>query len=109
MSVSPSFLSYVLELLGRVEPVTARKMFGAAGVYSRGLFFAIVDDDRVYFKVDDTTRGAYEARGCAPFQPMPDKGSMNYCEVPADVLEDEESLRPWMLQAIDVAQRANRK
>ena len=58
MSVSPTFRSFVVEQLQRVGPgVRARSMFGGVGIYAADLFFALVDDDTVYFKVDETTRG----------------------------------------------------
>jgi DNA transformation protein len=33
---------------------------------------------------------------------------MQYYEVPAEVLEDPEALRPWVESAMDVARRAKR-
>jgi DNA transformation protein len=31
-------------------------MFGGVGIYSGDLFFALIADDTVYFKADDSTR-----------------------------------------------------
>ena len=108
MAVSPEYREFVLEQLGRVAPVTSRAMFGALGVYSGGLFFAVVDDDTLYLKVDDTTRPDYEAAGMGPFRPFEGAASMNYYELPADLLEDADRLRPWMDAAIDVARRSRK-
>lgn len=108
MSVSPSFRGFVLEQLARVVPaVRARAMFGGVGIYSGDRFFALLDDDVLYFKVDDTNRGDFEARGMGPFRPAgPDGEVMQYYEVPADVLEDADALRPWALRALVVAAAA---
>jgi DNA transformation protein len=81
-------------------------MFGGVGIYSSDLFFALIDDDTVYFKVDDTTRVDFEARGMGPFRPGgPDGEIMQYYAVPEDVLEDPEILRPWVDRALAVARR----
>ena len=106
MSVSPTYRTYVLEQLARLGPVTAKAMFGGLGLYHDGRFFGLVDDDTLYFKVDETTRGAYEAAGSGPFRPSADEGpSLGYYEVPGDVLEDPETLAAWAARAVDVARR----
>jgi DNA transformation protein and related proteins len=111
MSVSPSFRGFVLEQLGRVLPaVRARSMFGGVGIYSGDRFFALLDDDVLYFKVNESSRGEFEKRGMGPFRPAgPDGEVMQYYEVPPDVLEDVEALRPWAAQAVAVAAAARRR
>jgi DNA transformation protein and related proteins len=108
MSVSSSFRTFVLEQLGRRgSSIRARSMFGGVGVYAADLFFALLADDTLYFKVDDQTRPQFEHRGMRPFQPYGEGGEvMHYYEVPADVLEDPEILGDWMEAAIGVARRA---
>ena len=82
-------------------------MFGGVGIYAAELFFALLDDDTLYFKVDDGTRPQFEDRGMAPFRPYGEDGEvMGYSEVPADVLEDPEELRAWVGAALGVARRA---
>lgn len=111
MAVSSEYREFVLESLGRVAPaVTSRSMFGGVGVYSTGLFFALMAGDTLYLKVDDTTRGDFQAIGMKPFYPYgDDQQSMNYYELPADLLEDADALRPWVEKAIDVARRSRKK
>ncbi|HET9276151.1 MAG TPA: TfoX/Sxy family protein [Gemmatimonadales bacterium] len=108
MSVSEGFRTFVLEQLARtMAAVRARSMFGGVGVYSGDLFFALMDDDVLYFKVDGTTRARFEERGMGPFRPGGEGGEvMQYYEVPADVLEDAEALAPWAADAVEVARRA---
>jgi DNA transformation protein len=107
MSVSPSFRTFVIEQLSRVrKDIRTRSMFGGVGIYAGELFFALIDEDLVYFKVDDTNRSTFENRGMRPFMPGGEGGEvMQYYQVPEDVLEDVEELRSWMEGAIDVAQR----
>ncbi len=107
MSVSPTFKTFVLEQLGRVAgDIRARSMFGGVGIYSGPLFFALIDDDILYLKVDDTNRPDFEARGLGPFQPFGDGGEvMQYYALSADLLEDAEALEEWVEKAVAVAQR----
>jgi len=100
---------FVLEQLGRVTPVTMKSMFGGVGIYAQGLFFALIAEDRLYFKVDDTTRPEFERLGMEPFRPFGEDSVMGYYEVPADVLEDSVQLGPWTRKAIDVAAGAKGK
>ena len=110
MAVSASYKAFVLEQLSAVAPVTARAMFGGVGVYAGGFFFALMDDDRLYFKVDEATRPRFVAEGMAAFDPFKDGKVMGgYYELPGEVLEDEERLPEWMRAAITVAASAKKK
>ena len=82
-------------------------MFGGVGIYAAELFFALLDEDTLYFKVDDATRPQFEERGMTPFRPYGEDGEvMGYYEVPADVLEDPEMLGAWVQAAVAAARRA---
>ena len=107
MSVTPSFRILVLEQLARaVSGVRHRAMFGGVGIYSGDLFFALIDEDTVYFKVDDSNRPEFEARGMGPFQPTGPGGEvMQYYAVPEELLEDPDALRPWIERSLAVARR----
>ena len=108
MSVSPSYRTFVLEQLGRCGlRVRARSMFGGVGLYADELFFALLADDALYFKVDDTNRPDYEARGLDPFRPYGEQGeTMGYFRVAEDLLEDPDELRTWAEKSVAVARRA---
>ncbi len=107
MSVSPSFRTFILEQLGRsVRGIRARNMFGGVGIYGGGYFFALIADDTLYFKVDDSNRPDFEARGMGPFQPYGEDGeTMGYYRVPEELLEDPEELGRWAEKSIIVARR----
>jgi DNA transformation protein len=111
MSVSPGFRAFALDQLGRCVPsIRARSMFGGVGIYAGELFFALIADDTLYFKVDDQTRPEFERLGLEPFRPYGESGEvMQYYRVSEDLLEDAEALRAWAGQAIDVARRARRR
>ncbi len=110
MAVSASFLTFALEQLSRVAPVRSRRMFGGVGLYASDLFFALIADDTLYFKVDDSNRAEFERWGTGPFMPFGDTSHvMQYYEVPIAVLEEIERLEPTMNAALDVARRARRR
>jgi DNA transformation protein and related proteins len=106
MAFSKGYRDFVVEQLERVAPVTAKSMFGGVGLYAEGLFFALIAEDRLYFKVDDSTRPDFERLRMEPFRPFGEESAMGYYAVPADVLEDTTQLDPWVRKAIDVAARA---
>lgn len=96
MAISDEFLEFVLDQLSGWDEVTARKMFGGAGIYRDGKMFGLIADDVAYLKVDDSNRSDYEEAGSLPFQPYPDKPAvMPYCEVPPAVLENPEQFIAW--------------
>jgi len=109
MAVSPSFLEFVLEQLEPLGEVSARRMFGGVGLYRGDLFFSVVDNDTVFFKVDDESVEAYKQAGMPPWRPFPDKpASDGYYQIPVTVLEDRDELARWAGRAVDVA-RSTRK
>ena len=73
------------------------------------LFFAIIDEGRLYFVTDDVTRPAYEERGMKPFQYAPGKFIHTYYEVPVDVLEDDRELCEWARAAVAAQGRRKTK
>ncbi|MGE5801390.1 MAG: TfoX/Sxy family protein [Gemmatimonadota bacterium] len=108
MPVSASFRDFVLDQMKRaVRGIRARSMFGGVGIYAGELFFALIADDTLYFKVDDSNRPDFVALGMGPFLPYGDeRDKMSYYEVPADLLDDPDALRPWAEKSIAVAAQA---
>lgn len=104
MPVTHDFRDFVLDQLGRVAPVEWKRMFGGVGIYAGETFFALIDDDVVYFKVGDLNRADFEAAGARAFQPYEGATSMSYFELPVHVLEDVHALRTWTEKAVSVAQ-----
>ncbi len=112
MPISDEYITYVLDLLDGLGPLRIKRMFGGAGVYCDELFFAILVDDELYFKVDDGNRGDYERIGLRPFTYAMKNGrkaTMSYYPAPADVLEDEDRLGEWAKKALAAARRGKRK
>ena len=77
MPVSASFRAFVLDQLRRaVRGIRARSMFGGVGIYAGDLFFALIADDTLYFKVDDSNRPDFVAQGMRPFMPYGEEGEV---------------------------------
>jgi DNA transformation protein and related proteins len=111
MAVSGDYLQYVLEQLAGLGELRSQRMFGAAGLYCAEIFFAIVSDDTLYLRVDDSNREEFTARGMAPFRPYAERPevSMTYYEVPAEVLEDGAALVSWAQRSLAGAARSPAK
>jgi DNA transformation protein and related proteins len=106
MARRDTFLDFLTDQLHHIEDVIAKRMFGGVGLYSGDLFFAIVYNEVVYFKVDDLNRTDYVRAGTKPFKPYEDRPTtMQYYEVPAAVLEDADELCKWARGAIAAAAR----
>ncbi len=106
MPLSDEFIEYVLDLFRDWGDVSARKMFGGAGLYSEGKMFGLIADDILYLKVDDSNRKEYTDAGSEPFRPYPDKPTtMSYYEVPPDLLEDGEQMMEWATKSLEIQKR----
>lgn len=100
-------MAWIREIVGRLsglEGVTARAMFGGHGIYWRGVIFGIADRDRLYLKVDEQSKGAFEEAGMGPFRPSERQTLRSYYEVPPAVLGDREELLAWAKEAIRAGQ-----
>ena len=93
---------FILDQLSPLEDLRSRSMFGGHGLYSGPSFFGIVYDGHLYFKTNTSIRQPYESRGMKPFCPN-GRQTMNYHEVPAEVIENPVELVQWARQAILVS------
>jgi len=103
MSVSDNYRTYIVEQLAALPAISTRRMFGGIGIYSDALFFALIDDDVLFFKVDDSNRDDYVSRGMKAFMPFPGQPSLGYFQVPPDVIEEAEELTRWARRSVEVA------
>lgn len=107
------FIAHVLDVLGQcLDQVRARAMFGGHGIYHGDVMFALIADDRLYFKADEASKPQFEAAGSRPF--VYDGGSrkpvtMSYWEAPEDALDDADELRPWARLGLDAALRGKKR
>ena len=106
MKVTAEYTRFVLDQLSGLGNVTARSMFGGVGLYSSGVFFAIIARDVLYFKVDKHNLPDYKQARMKPFKPFDDRPtSMKYYQVPLSVLECADDLVAWARKSVRAAER----
>jgi DNA transformation protein len=103
-----AFRDAVVARLDGLAGLRSKGMFGGYGLWAEdGLFFGVVDGDRVYFRTDPATRAAYDAAGCDGFRYAPgEPPSETYRLVPPDVVGDAAALLAWAEDAVDATRRA---
>jgi DNA transformation protein and related proteins len=107
MAVTKSYLTFVTEQLERIPSLVTKRMFGGIGVYSGETFFAVIDNDTLFFKVDEALAARYRDRGMPPFAPIPGQRPMTgYYQVPPDVLEDADALARWAGDSLRISASA---
>ena len=109
MQVTPLDPEFIRELFAPFGPVTVRRLFGGAGIYSEGLMFALVFDGAIFLKVDAASIPDFEREGSRAFVYTRAKSpgrvgraSLSYWRLP-ERLYDE--LAVWAARALAIAQR----
>ncbi len=105
------YIDYVLDLLSPLGNIKARKMFGGYGIYKDNIFFALIIDNILYFKVGADNQYRYESYGSKPFSyegKNKKMVTMSYWELPMDILEDNTKLAQWVQQAVEDAIKAKK-
>jgi DNA transformation protein len=102
MARDSEFVQHVIELMVPMGEVRTRAMFGGYSIYLREIVFAIVVDDRLYFRTDSVTRPGYEKLGLGPFSYLArgKKVVLQYHEAPPDALESPHVMRSFALEAV---------
>jgi DNA transformation protein len=107
MTVSNHFLLHAVECMSHVAPISYRRMFNGFGIYHHNVQFAIVINDRLYFRADDSSRGLYLAKRMTAFLPSSiEAGESNFFQLPDDVLTHPAELIFWMRIAVEAAQNS---
>ncbi len=103
---------FIRELFAPFGPVTVRRMFGGAGIFSQGLMFGLVFDDAIYLKADATNIPDFEREGSKPFTytrgnsgGADGTASLSYWRLPERLYDDPEELKVWATRAHAIAER----
>ena len=104
MKVSNKYLQFVMQKLDSLGYVTSRAMFGGYGIFHEGVMFALISNDTLYFKVNESNRDMYEQAGVKPFP-----HGISYWEVPAELLEEDDRLHEWANISIEIAHQMSLK
>lgn len=108
---TPPFVQKVLTLLTPHGDIRARAMFGGHGLYLDGMMFALIADDRLFFKTDAETRPRFARTGSKPFSYQRagrEAVIMSYYEAPPRTMNSARAIMPWMELATIAARGAQR-
>lgn len=103
MAGDKHLLTKVMAELSGLGEISSRGMFGGYGIFHEGDMFALISGTGLFFKVDDSNRGAYNSAGSKQCKPVP------YYQVPPNVLEDCATLLKWAQTSIDIAHATAKK
>jgi DNA transformation protein len=103
---------FIRELFSPFGPVTVKRMFGGAGIWSEGLMFGLVFDGAIFLKVDEESIPNFEREGSKPFvytraksKGRVGRASLSYWRLPERLYDDPEELAVWAGRALAIAQR----
>jgi DNA transformation protein and related proteins len=105
-------IATALELFEKMGPLSARKMFGGAGIYLNGLMFVLIGYGDIYLKADKENLGRFIQADCPPFtfHTKDDKVmEMSYRRMPESALDDTSEALIWGRLGYDAALRAKQK
>ena len=106
------FVSHCLELLAPLGRTSSRRMFGGHALYIDGLCMALIIQDTLYLKVDDTSRPLLERKGCRPFTydtKTGERHALGYYTAPEEAMESPAEMTPWARRALAAAVAARAK
>ena len=104
MKANPEYLNFVMDKLSPIGNIRSRAMFGGYGIFYEGSMFALIAEDILYFKVNESNRDMYEKARSKPFP-----HGISYWEVPTEVIEENSKLFNWANISIGIAQSATKK
>jgi TfoX/Sxy family transcriptional regulator of competence genes len=93
MTSEVEFVQFVCEQMGDAGIITYRKMFGDYGIYSDGIIFGLICDNKVFIKPTETGRMFIGEVVEAP--PYP--GARNYF-----LIEDKFENRDWISEVVKI-------
>ena len=106
------FVNHCLELLSPLGGTSSRRMFGGHALYIDGLCMALIIQDTLYLKVDDTNRAQFERAGCRPFTYAGKNDEvhvMSYWTAPEEAMESPAEMLPWARRGLAAAVAARAK
>ena len=105
------FVDYLHEVFTGFGAINTRKMFGGHGIYHDGLMFALVADDSLYLKADETSKQEFVNKQLPPFEyDKKDKTvTLSYYLAPEEIYEDPDEAVYWAKLAFQAALNSRAK
>ncbi|MBL1142864.1 MAG: TfoX/Sxy family protein [Proteobacteria bacterium] len=91
------FINFLHEVFSSFGLITTRKMFGGFGIYHDSLMFALVANDTLYLKADDSTKQNFIDKDLPPFEynKGDKKVQMSYYLAPEEIYDDPDEAVYW--------------
>ncbi|MDE2256561.1 MAG: TfoX/Sxy family protein [Xanthomonadaceae bacterium] len=108
---SDEFKRFVLDQLTRVPALSSAPFFGGVGLRSGDDFFGMIMGGALYFSTSPATREEFQKLGSRCFSYTKKGGKAQdtrLFEVPAEVLDDAETLHAWANRAIAVSRQKHK-
>ncbi len=103
---------FIRELFAPFGPVTVKRMFGGAGIWSDGLMLALEFDGAIFLRVDAESIPDFEREGSKPFVYPRSKtpgrigrASRSFWRLPERLYDDPDELAVWARRAHAIAER----
>ena len=103
---------FIHELFAQFGPVTVKRMFGGAGIWSNGLMFALLFDGAIFLRVDEKSIPDFAREGSKPFvytraktPKRVGRASRSFWRLPERLYDDSEELAMWARRALAIAQQ----
>jgi DNA transformation protein and related proteins len=103
---------FIRELFAPFGPVTVKRMFGGAGIWSDGLMFGLEFDGAIFLRVDEDSIPDFAREGSKPFVYTRAKSpkkigrpSKSFWRLPERLYDDPDELAVWAKRAFAIAGR----
>lgn len=82
-------------------------MFGGHGIFRSGTMFALIHDETLYLRSDETTKAVFAAAGMGPFRYRRHGKlvALGYHQAPPEAVDDSDVLAEWAERAYATAVR----
>ncbi len=108
MAKDDSFSQYILlDVLGHIDGITAKKMFSGYGIFLDGAIIAIIADGVLYFKADQKLKEKYLSLDCHPFTYNRNGKTveMSYMSATEDMLENRECISERAYESYEISNK----
>jgi DNA transformation protein and related proteins len=112
MVATSEFAEFLREQLAPLGHLTMRRMFGKTGVFCDGVMLGMVDDNVLYFRVDDGNRAAFEEASSFPPLSYVCRGrvmNLSFWRAPERLFDEPDEFVDWARTALAAARRVAAK
>ena len=98
------FLQYALDFFNPLGRLTSKTLFGGNAILKNNITFAMVFDGSIYLKTNKNTVKKYLDLDSKPLSYKKNNKtiSLRYYEIPIEVLDDEDKLMQWAIEASEI-------